>query len=79
MIDYNIRQLCAAVIMQAVDEYMKATTNNKKAILKDLRSKWMRFFSDDLSVRIAEQLELHPDEIRERMKGMWRNGVNQHW
>lgn len=79
MRDYNIRQLSCAVVMQAVEDYFKTTTGNKQQILKDLRSKWMDTFTDGTSVIVAEQLELHPEEIRARLKGVWKNGVNQHW
>lgn len=68
MSDNNVRNLACAVIMQAVRDYFRASKNNQKEILKELRSTWMQALSDGTSVIIAEQLELRPEEIAARMR-----------
>ena len=66
----NIRNLAAAVMLQAVRDYFDwdATPEKRAVILKDLRSSWMRFLTDNMSVVVAEQLEKNPDEIRAIIK-----------
>ena len=70
MNDAQTRNLTCAIIMQAVKDYFDANGNTKKqeTILKELRSKWMDFITNGTSVIVAEQLELHPEEIRERLE-----------
>ena len=65
-----MRQLACAVMLQAVKDYFgkKSTPKRRTQILKDLRSAWMRDFTDGTSLNIAEQLELHPDEIKSRIR-----------
>lgn len=64
--EYNVRQLGAAVMLQAVRDYFKSPTK-QKVILKDLRSKWMDFLTNGKAAIVAEQLELHPKEIAARL------------
>lgn len=72
MTEQNMRSLAAAITMQAVKDYFRSTKEEKKkAVLKDLRSSWMQMLTDGQSVVVAEQLEKHPEEIRERLR---RNG-----
>lgn len=73
MTDAQVRNLACAITMQAVRDYFHADGQPKKqnAILKELRSKWMDFITNGTSVAVADQLEKHPDEIRERLR---RNG-----
>ena len=68
MNDQSIRNLVAAITLQAVRDYFGSTTEGKKLILKDLRSSWMQMLTGGQSVVVAEQLEKHPEEIRERMR-----------
>jgi hypothetical protein len=70
MNDAQTRNLACAIIMQAVKDYFDANGKPKKQkiILKELRSKWMDFITNGTSVIVAEQLELHPEEIRERLQ-----------
>lgn len=68
MTDQDIRILAAAITLQAVKDYFQSTANGKKAILKDLRSPWMLMLTDGQSIVVAEQLEKHPEEIRERLR-----------
>ena len=63
------RQLAMAILLQATRDYCKSKSEgNRKVILKDLRSNRMDFISDGTSIMVAEQLELHPDEICERVR-----------
>ena len=66
--DRNIRELACAIIMQAVRDYFRSSTAKKAVIIKDLRSDYMDTITEGLSVVVAEQLEKHPEEIRERMQ-----------
>ena len=70
MNDHAIKQLAAATMLRAVKDYFgkKSTPKRRTQILKDLRSAWMRFFTDGMSVNIAEELEKNPEEIRERLR-----------
>lgn len=80
MSDANIRNLACAIIMQAVRDYFtkeeyktEAKTEEmfakkRKTILKDLRSPYMEMLSNGTASVVAEQLELHPEEIVARMR-----------
>lgn len=68
MNDANIRNLVCAIIMQAVRDYFHSSSGKKALILKDLRSSYMNLISNGTSVIVAEQLEKHPEEIRERLQ-----------
>jgi hypothetical protein len=73
MTDESVRRLAAAVTLQAVRDYFKTTSDKKRnTILKDLRSPWMDWLTNGTSVNVAEQLEKHPAEIKERLR---RHGV----
>ena len=65
---HAVRSLGAAVLLQAVRDYCDCTPKWQKAILKDLRSKWMDFLTEGKSIVVAEQLEKHPEEIAQRLK-----------
>jgi hypothetical protein len=68
--DSNIRQLTCAIVLQAVKDYFdpKTKPEARKTIFKDLRSTRLKFITNDMSERVAEQLELHPEEIAERLR-----------
>lgn len=68
MNDYAIRQLAAAVVLQAVKDFFHSSTAMKKVILKDLRSAWMQMFTNGTSVNVADELEKNPEVIRERLR-----------
>lgn len=70
MTDTNIRELACAITMQAVRDYFAAGVTPKKraTILKDLRSSWMETITNGTSILVAEQLELHPEAIAERLR-----------
>ena len=67
MTDARYRNLACAITMQAVKDYFHSTASGKAQILEELRSKYMEFITNGTSVIVAEQLELHPKEIRARM------------
>lgn len=62
------KNLVAAIMLQAAKDYVNGTEKQQKQILRDLRSKYMRSLTDEQSAIIAEQLELHPREIRKRLR-----------
>ncbi len=66
----SIRELACAILMQAVRDYVAngTTYEERQQILKDLRSTRMEFITNGLSIVTADQLELHPDEIRQRVR-----------
>ena len=68
MNDYAIRQLAAAVTLQAVKDFFHSSTGKKKIILKDLRSPWMQLLTNGTSKNVADELEKNPEEIRERFR-----------
>ena len=68
MNDNAIRQLAAAVTLQAVKDFFNASEKKKKIILKDLRSAWMRTLTDGTSANVADELEKNPNEIWERLR-----------
>lgn len=67
MTQYHIRSLAAATVMQAVQDYFEFP-NERKLILHDLRSEWMQYLTNGISLNVAEQLELHPKQIRARLR-----------
>lgn len=65
----NARQLIASVLLQGARDYCKTKSEtSRNTILKDLRSSRMDSISDGMSLIVAEQLELHPEEIAERLR-----------
>lgn len=80
MTDQSIRNLACAIILQAVKDYFTKTEykteekteamfiEKRKTILKDLRSHYMDMLSKGTSVIVAEQLELHPEDIAARLR-----------
>jgi hypothetical protein len=70
MSDENIKDLAFAILMQAMKDYFEdgITYEERQQILKDLRSSRMELITKGFSMIVAEQLELHPNEIRERVR-----------
>lgn len=70
MNDQSIRNLAAAIILQAVKDYLAAdgVPSKQSVILKDLRSARMDFITGGSSVIVAERLETHPEEIADRLR-----------
>ena len=67
MKDFAVRQLAAAVTLQAAKDYFRADDKQKRTILKDLRSNWMDTFTNGTSILVAKQLEFHPAEVEARL------------
>lgn len=66
----NYRDFGCAVVLQAVKDFFDGSPQKKRAILKDLKkSAWLELISDGLAPIVAEQLEAHPEEIKQRLKG----------
>lgn len=64
----NYRQLAYAILLQAVRDYCKTTSEGTKfKILQDLRSDYMDYITDGMSIVVAEQLEQNPKEIAARL------------
>lgn len=70
MTNENIQKLTSAILMQAIRDYVAdgVTYEERQQILKDLRSSRMELITKGFSIIVAEQLELHSDEIRERVR-----------
>lgn len=65
----NAHQLIAAVLLQATKDYCRTRSESSRdTIIKDLRSARLDNMSNGMSIIVAEQLELHPNEIRERVR-----------
>lgn len=62
------KQLGYAVAIQALKDFFYTTEENKKVIIKDLKSKWMDWLTGGLSVQLAEKLETEPKEVKKRFK-----------
>ena len=65
-----IKNLGAAIVLQAVKDYFEETTAQQRVIIRDLKSDWLDFLTNGTSTVVAEQLKLHPEEIRRRLGGI---------
>ena len=64
------RQLACGIILESAKQYCdpKTTPQMKSKIRKDLRNnQLLNGLTDDLAIHTAEQLELHEDEIADRL------------
>lgn len=80
MTDQNLRNLACAIILQAAKDYFtrneykteekteRMFAKKRKKILADLRSPYMDLLSSGTSIVVAEQLELHPEDIVARLR-----------
>ena len=70
MTNTQAREIACAITMQAVRDYFATGVTEKKqeTILRELRSNWMDFITDGMSIVVAEQLEKNPEEIRDRLR-----------
>lgn len=64
----NYRQLGMAVTLQSLKDFIEADPIEQKAIIADLRTPYMEFLSNGLSVPLADRLEKNPTEICNRIK-----------
>lgn len=69
MFTKNYRQLAFAILMQAVRDYCRTTSETTKiVILQDLRTDYMDNITDGMSIVAAEKLELYPKDIAARLR-----------
>ena len=66
MYEENVKQLVAAILLQAVEDYVSGNYNRTN-ILRELRSKHMERLSGDMGKIVAERLEFHLDEVAENI------------
>ena len=67
-LEYNLRQLAAAICYQGVKDYCKLKSiHRKQVILDDLRTPYMDFITSGISTVAAEQLEKNEEEIKARI------------
>lgn len=66
--DEILNNIGCKVILQAVRDYFRGSTAKKQLILKDLRSVWMEWLTNGKSLWYADQLEYHPEAIRENLR-----------
>ena len=64
----NYKNLACATVKEALKEYFEVDNQGKKSILKDLRSEWMDWFTNGLSIVAAQHLETNPWKIRKILK-----------
>ena len=64
----EIKQLAAAIMLQAAKDYFNTSENGKKVIIDDLHSEWMLFLTDGQSKIISEKLLSDPEGIKTRIK-----------
>lgn len=64
----EIKQLAAAIMLQAAKDYFNTSENGKKVIINDLCSEWMLFLTDGQSEIISEKLLSDPEGIKTRIK-----------
>ena len=67
----NYKQLGYAVAVQALKDFFNGTDKQKQAIIKQLKSKWMNFITNNLAWRLAQELETHPKEVYRRFNKAW--------
>ena len=64
----NYRQLGFAVTLKAAKDYVKTGSKKRREeIIKDLRSPWMQYISDGLSIKLADRLETNPKEVKKNL------------
>ena len=66
MFEENVKQLVAAILLQAVEDYVLARCN-RKTILRELRSKHMERLSGDMGRITADRLEFHLEEVAKNL------------
>lgn len=65
----GVRNLASAMLLQAAEDYLDTKKPEKKEqIIKDLNSRWNRFFTNDMSIVVAEKLKTHPGQIKRNLK-----------
>ena len=68
-IDEAYNQLGYAILMQAVKDFLNASSDeNKNAVLKDLRGEWLNALTDGTAKIVAERLLVDAEGIKERIR-----------
>ena len=62
------KRLGYAIAFQALKDYFDSSTAQKRVIIKDLRSHWMDWITDGLSVQLADRLKSDPKGVERRFK-----------
>jgi hypothetical protein len=70
MFQKGYKQLGMAITYEAIEEFIEDNGHPRKqaAIIKQLKTPYMDFISNGLSVILAEKLETNPTEVCERVK-----------
>lgn len=66
----NYKALGCAVITQAIKDYFNKETDKeeKKEIIRDLKSPWMDYLTNGLSLMAAQQLKENPGAICRKLR-----------
>lgn len=72
MYEENVKQLVAAILLQAVEDYVSGKYDRKN-ILRELRSKHIERIAGDMGRITADRLEFHFDEVAKNL------GKNHLW
>lgn len=64
------KELCMRITYESIEEFIEKYGKEKaqNKIIKELKSPWMKFVSNGLSIILAEKLETNPAEICDRVK-----------
>jgi hypothetical protein len=62
--DEGYKRLGYAVLKQAIKDYIDAPAERRKKILKDLKSPWMDWLTNGMSLVAAQQLKNNPRRIQ---------------
>ena len=62
------QRLGYAIAFQALKDYFGGSTAQKNVIMKDLRSPWMEWITNGLSVQLADRLKSDPKGVERRFK-----------
>ena len=71
-----VRDLANATLLRAAMDYVKSSSAMRRAIIKDLKSDWMDFFTDGMSIVLAEKLKKDPEEISIKVRQQYQKEEN---
>ena len=66
--DEGYKRLSYAVLKQAIKDYIDEPVEKRKKILKDLKSPWMDWLTNGMSLVAAQQLKNNPKRIQAILK-----------
>ena len=72
----NYKQLGYAVLGQAIKDFFNGSVPQQQKIIKDLKSPWMDWLTNGLSIVAAKQLKENPGKIRRKLKKGEKNYEN---